>query len=189
MKARIGIIGPVAALVVAASVGSALAKDLWIHVRAESAGERRETVRVNIPLALLESVAPLIKDHAMEMGNIKLGSKNLDAQSLRELWKSLRAAEDGEYVTVDSDEENVRVAKSGEHLVVKAFDSRKGKGENVDVKVPLAVIDALLSGSDDELDFEAAIRALKARGEGELVAVDDSDSTVRIWIDGRNSGK
>ncbi len=53
----------------------------------------------------------------------------------------------------------------------------------VDVKVPQAVVEALLSGEGDEIDLAAAIRALAARGEGELVTVDNKDAKVRVWVD------
>jgi len=63
------------------------------------------------------------------------------------------------------------------------------KPEKVDVKLPLPVVDALLSGPDDELNFPAAVKALKERGDGELVAVTDRSTVVRIWIDGRNGSE
>jgi hypothetical protein len=57
------------------------------------------------------------------------------------------------------------------------------KNEKVDVRVPFAVVDALLSGNEDELDIQAAINALVQEGEGELVTVTSDDENVRIWVD------
>jgi hypothetical protein len=62
--------------------------------------------------------------------------------------------------------------------------SRPWDREDVHVKMPAAVVEALLSGDEDELDVAAAIRALARHGEGELVTVSGDDETVRIWIDG-----
>ena len=45
------------------------------------------------------------------------------------------------------------------------------------------MLDALLSGEGDELNIEAAIRALVEQGEGELVTVSGDDETVRVWVD------
>jgi ribonuclease HI len=58
----------------------------------------------------------------------------------------------------------------------------------VDVTVPWAVAQALASDtSDNELNVEAAIKALENAGDVTLVAVNGDDETVRVWIDS-NSG-
>ena len=145
-------------------------------------------MRVNVPLSLLESVAPLLQDAHVQKGKMKVGDRDLDRAKLRELWEAVRHSQDGEYVTVESTEETVRVAKSGDYLVVKVRGDRE-KPEKVDVKLPLPVVDALLSGPDDELNFVAAVKALKERGDGELVAVTDRSTVVRIWIDGKNGSE
>ena len=188
MKKRIAAWTAALALVLPLALSSAMAKDLWIHIRVEEKKTEPETVRINVPISMIESLAPVMQDIHVDTEQMKLGEKNIDAAKLREIWKAVRTAEDGEYVTVESEHENVRVAKSGDYLLVKARDG-KDRPENVDVKIPLAVVDALFSGTGDELNFVAAIQALKARGEGELVSVSDPDTNVRIWIDGNNSEK
>jgi len=45
------------------------------------------------------------------------------------------------------------------------------------------VVDALLGGDGEEFDFHAAISALAAEGEGELVTVNDNNDRVRVWVD------
>ena len=50
----------------------------------------------------------------------------------------------------------------------------------------MKVVDALLSAGKNELDLVAALRALSANGDTELVRVKDADSTVHIWIDSKN---
>jgi len=57
----------------------------------------------------------------------------------------------------------------------------------VDVRVPMKVVEALLSAGKDELDVVAALRALSAHGgDTELVSVKSEDSTVRVWLDSKN---
>ena len=56
-------------------------------------------------------------------------------------------------------------------------------GADVNVQIPSSVVDALLSGEGEELNFRAAIEALAAEGEGELVTVNDDDDRVRVWVD------
>ena len=53
--------------------------------------------------------------------------------------------------------------------------------------MPLAVVDALLSAGEKEFDLLAALSALAEHGEGELVVVQDGSSSVRIWIDDKNT--
>ena len=50
----------------------------------------------------------------------------------------------------------------------------------------MKVVDALLSAGKDQLDVVAALRALSANGDMELVSVKDDDNTVRVWIDSKN---
>jgi hypothetical protein len=57
----------------------------------------------------------------------------------------------------------------------------------VDIKVPFKVANALLSGSNDELNVLAAVRALGEYPSLELVTVQDESDNVRIWVDARNN--
>lgn len=174
-----------AALVLSLAAAPAIAKDRWLHIRVEETKDTPQIVRVNLPLSLLEGAAPLLESAQFEGSKIKVGNEDWDRARLKSLWQEVRLAEDGEYVTVESGTESVRVAKTGEFLTIKVRESRR-RAEKVDVKIPLAVVDALLSGDGDTLNFVAAIKALKDRGDGELVAVNDESSVVRIWIDQKN---
>jgi hypothetical protein len=58
---------------------------------------------------------------------------------------------------------------------------------HVEVRVPLAVVDALLSGKKDELDLLAGLRMLSAQGDTELVSVKDGEESVRVWVDSKNT--
>lgn len=175
-------------LALAAPLSLAGTDSLWIHVRVQDHGPKSERVNVNIPVSMIETMAPMLSEMEFDTGSMKVGKDDLDAVKLREMWKALRNAEEGEYVTIDSVDQSVRVMKSGDLLLVKAKETG-AKNSDVTVKLPLSVVDALLSGEGDQLNFTAAIKALKARGAGELVNVNDDDSVVRIWIDDSNSGQ
>ena len=56
----------------------------------------------------------------------------------------------------------------------------------MEIKVPMRVIDALFSAGKDELDLVAALHALSAQGDTELVSVKAEDNTVRVWLDSKN---
>jgi len=61
--------------------------------------------------------------------------------------------------------------------------------ETVDIKVPMTVVEAMLSAGQNELDLLAAIRALRAHGDAELITVKERYQTVRIWIDRKNTSE
>ena len=157
----------------------------WIHVRVLGHGDQQEAVKVNMPLSLLESMATVIETEDLKDGHVRLGDSDLDAEQVRTLWQAVRSSQDMEFVTVESDDETVRVAKSGKFLLAKIHGSAEGgkAGGKVEVKIPLAVVDALLTAPKGELNVKAALQALAAHGAGDLVTVHDEDSDVRIWID------
>ena len=178
-----------------ASGTSSSAKEQWIHVRVESTEDKGETVRVNVPVEMAEKVLPAINKDRLHNGKVHIDSAHLDDVDLRTLLDAVRTSKDGEYVTVQSRENDVRVAKSNGYLYVyvtekpatkKAAKANSAKESKVEVKVPMKVVDALFSAGKDELDVVAALRALSANGDTELVNVKDSENTVHIWIDSKS---
>jgi len=157
------------------------ASDLWIHVKVHDAKEDSH-VTVNLPLSMIEKTASLIPSEARNSGKIRIHDKDMDVAELRKLWDDVKNRPDATYVTVDEKDSKVRIAKKGDYLHIIAQD-RKGHNENVEMKIPLDVVSALLSGKGDEMNVGAAVQALARRGEGELVTVTGDDETVRIWVD------
>jgi hypothetical protein len=190
---------PAAALAQDSSIAT---KDQWIHVRVESKDSGGDTVRVNVPIELAEKVLPAINKNNLHNGKVHIDSAHLEDVDLRALLDAIRTSKDGEYVTVQSKENDVRVAKSGGYMIIHVTDKNEdlisdAKGatnskaktrheSKVEVKVPMKVVDALFSAGKDELDVVAALRALSSFGDTELVSVKDSENTVRIWIDSKN---
>jgi len=175
----------------AATTVIAAPPDQWIHVRVVNTGDKGETVRINVPMSLAEAVLPAICAEKLNHGKVKFGEK-IDDIDLRAVFQAVRDSPDNEFVTVEKRDESVRVAKAGGNLLVKVRHKHAGKNEdneNVDIKVPLTVVQALLSGSKGELDVLAGIRALSAQGNMELVTVNGQSETVRIWTDTRNSSE
>ena len=179
--------------------------DQWIHVRVESKDEGGETVRVNVPVDMAMKVLPAIKHEPLHDGKVQIDKGHMDDVDLRAMLDAVRSAKDGEYVTVQGRENDVRIAKSGGYLYIhvteknnagKEAKASEGKEAHtkparlheskVEVKVPMKVVDALLSGGNNELDIVAALHALSANGDTELVTVKDDENTVRIWVDSKN---
>ena len=73
-------------------------------------------------------------------------------------------------------------------MVVHVID--KDTKENVDVTVPWDVAQALISNTgENELDLEAAIKALANAGDITLVTVSSREENVRVWIDSNSAEK
>lgn len=161
-------------------------QDRWLHVRVINSDTKGETVRVNVPLDLAEKVLPTINKDRLHDGKVKIDSAHVNDVDLRALMDAIRTAKDGEYVTVQGNENDVRVAKESNHLVVHVLDKSGSKKSQVEIKVPMKVIDALLSAGKDELDLVAALHALSAQGDTELVSVKGDGNTVKIWLDSKN---
>jgi hypothetical protein len=173
--------------VVFAQSGSS--KDRWLHVRVINSDNKGETVRVNIPLELVENVLPTINKNHLHNGKITIDQAHMNDVDVHALLNAIRTAKDGEYVTVQGPDQDVRVAKEGGRLLVHVKDNKGSKSNksNVDIKIPMHVIDALFSAGKDELDVVAGLHALASLGDTELVSVKSEDSTVRVWMDSKNS--
>ncbi len=161
-------------------------KDRWLHVRVISSDAKGETVRVNVPLELAEKVLPAINKDRLHAGKVKIDDAHVNDVDLRALVEAIRTSKDGEFVTIQSNDCEVRVAKLNNHLIIHVLDKQNSKKSEVEVKVPMKVIDALFSAGKDELDLVAALHALSAQGDTELVSVKDHENTVRVWLDSKN---
>jgi len=158
----------------------------WLHVRVICTDGKGDTVRVNVPLELAEKVLPAVNHDRLHNGKVRIDNSEINDVDLRTVMEAVRSAKDGEYVTVQGDANDVRVAKEGNHLIVHVVDKGRSKKSQVEVKVPMKVVEALLSAGKDELDLVAALHALSTQGDVELVSVKDSENTVKVWLDSKN---
>jgi ABC-type oligopeptide transport system substrate-binding subunit len=160
--------------------------DRWLHVRVSNPGSKEETVRVNVPLELAEKVLPTINRDRLHSGKVRFDDIDCHGVDLRALLDAVRTSKDGEFVTVQNKDSDVRVAKQNGTLFVHVIDKNRAKRTQVEVKVPMRVVDALFSAGKDELDLVAALHALSTQGDTELVSVKDDENTVRVWLDSKN---
>jgi invasion protein IalB len=158
----------------------------WLHVRVICTDGKGDTVRVNVPLELAEKVLPAVNHDRLHHGKVKIDNSEINDVDLRAIMDAIRSAKDGEYVTVQGNDNDVRVAKEGNQLIVHVVDKGGSKKSQVEVKVPMKVVEALLSAGKDELDLVAALHALGSQGDVELVSVKDSENTVKVWLDSKN---
>ena len=169
--------------------------DRWIHIRVIESGPDGDRVRVNIPLSLAEAVLPTIRSDQFSDGKVRVEGHAFDQVDVRAILEAVRKTGDNQFVTVQSRDQNVEVAKSGEFLLIKVHENRthgakkaeaSKEAHTVDIKVPFKVANALLSGPNNELNVLAAVRALDDFGNVELVTVKDDEDDVRIWVDSNN---
>jgi hypothetical protein len=195
LASAVALMIPVSAWAQATSSSSSTSSDRWLHVRVTSSDSKNETVKVNVPLEMAEKVLPAINKDRLHNGKVKIDEHEMNGVDLRTLLEAVRTAKDGEYVTVQSNENDVRVAKQNGYMFVHVREKETGESEKhhkssdksqVEVKVPMKVVEALFSAGKDELDLVAALRALSAHGDTELVSVKSDDNTVRVWLDSKN---
>jgi len=157
----------------------------WLHVRVEESGGGGEKVNVNIPLSVIMAILPAIETDEFRGGRINIGEGKIENVDLHQVLQAFKDSPDADFVTIEGRDESVRVSKERGFLLVNVDDD----GEHVRVRLPLDVVDALLSGGRDELDLVAALDVLADHGGGDLVTVESDDESIRVWIDDRSDGK
>jgi hypothetical protein len=173
---RTAALAPVMALALAAPAAAA---SPWLHVRVlEDEGDK---VSVNLPLSVVRVALSIIPEKISDGKHFKIDDHDhLSIAEMKALWRELRNSAEGDLVTVESADENVRVSREGELMLVRVDGHERG--EEVAVEIPLSLVDALLAPEGEELDFEAAVEHLE-QIRGDIVRVKGDDGTVRIWID------
>jgi len=160
----------------------AQSKDPWLHLEVQEKSSDPALVKVNLPISMVDVALDLVKDDKFRHGQFKLDTKEISVAEMRRLWSELKKAGDGEFVSVEKKTETVRIARQGDLLLVKVTGPDKQKAK-VDLKIPMAVVDALLQGSGDQLNVKAALVAMQQRSLGEILTVNDEQTQVRLWID------
>jgi hypothetical protein len=178
----------VASMMGMAASAMAAPAERYLHVKVEDAKEG-ESVNVNLPLSIAEKILPTVSKGNLHEGRVTIGHADMDGIDIRALLDAIRTTPDNEFVTVSQKDQEVRVAKSNGNFVVHVR-SREGEKENVDVTIPMKVVDALFStAKDNELNVVAALHALSDAGDALLITVQDASQHVRIWVDSRGTSE
>lgn len=164
-----------------AAASAAQNEKLWIHIHVQDGKDGR--VSINLPVSMVEKMAGNLTTSTEGSSRLRFNDDEITVAELREMWSELRRQPDATFITVDDTDARVRVAKRAGYLIVRARETKGGRTEDVEMKIPGTVVDALLSAPGEQLDVAAALRALARHGEGELVTVTGTGETVRIWID------
>ena len=182
----------------------------WIHL--DMTGERANMnlnlplAAIEAALALAPE-AIVDGDGQLQLG----GQREIPVVAIREVWNQMRGAGDVEFANIQEGRQSIRVAREGDTILVNVTgtddedaehegDADEGDAEHrdgehegddgrdrgvigeVQVRVPVSVVDALLSGTGETLDVRAAIQELSSL-RGEMVQVDHPEARIRVWID------
>ena len=121
---------------------------------------------------------------------------DVEIANIQDGRQSVRVAREGDTIVVDvtgTDDEDAGhegdtdEAEHEDHADEEGAGhdgDRRGRGfvGEVQVRVPVSVVDALLSGAGDTLDLRAAIQELSSL-RGEMVQVNHPEGSIRVWID------
>lgn len=132
---------------------------------------------VPVPLTLAQAALTFAPDEAKRIQAPELAEYLPHAGRILE---ELRKAPDGLLVEVEERDEHVRIAKEGDVLRIRVTE---GNRTDVDLKLPLRSVQAMLGAYDEERrSFRASdlISALKSAPDGELVHVLDGGDEVQI---------
>ncbi len=174
------------ALVALFTFSAQAASKEWLHIHVDEMKNDAEKVRINIPLSLMEVMLPMIEEEAIKDGKINIDNREFSTKELKKLWAAVKEEGDAEFVTIEKRGENVRIFTQGNFLFVQSTKDSEGK---VNIRIPLAIVDAMLSGPENQLNLAAAVKALKDSGVRELISVESDDSKVLVWIDNTNTAK
>lgn len=139
-------------------------------------------VNINVPLSAAEPLFSLVTRHILSDGQLAVAGHDVPISTLRDLWRAIENVGDTEFLTVEGEDETVRVARAGDEIHVQVEETcGEEAAETVDIRIPVVVLDALFSGDSDTLNIAAAFERL---GElrGDIVRV-TGDDQVRVWID------
>ncbi|HVT44486.1 MAG TPA: hypothetical protein VMT00_08850 [Thermoanaerobaculia bacterium] len=161
------------------------AADLWLHVRIEGRIEGsprdRSRIAINLPFESIGRALPALLQSRAGRCRISLRGEDLDGAELRSLVRAATSSANGIQATIISREKQLSAIREGETLVVTARE-RRWRNES-EIRMPVWMAEALVSGRGDELDVAAAVREIVRRGEGDLLLRGSDGASVHIWAD------
>src|SRR5438477_11755436 len=94
----------------------------WLHVRANCTDGKGGTVRVNVPLEMAEKVLPAVNHDRLHNGKVRFNEHEVEGVDIKTILDAVRTSKDGEFVTVQSNDADVRVAKQNGYMYVHVAD-------------------------------------------------------------------
>ncbi|MGD8329946.1 MAG: hypothetical protein PVJ49_10965 [Acidobacteriota bacterium] len=188
MRNRALIVLAMAGILLTGGVAFAQQQSPWLHIRVTETGDDGARVNVNLPVSLVQVFADIaeeeIQDELSGRGqhiDVHLDHHDVQIADIRRAWQELRSAGDADFIEVEDGDDYVKISRAGDKVTIQ-FDERGGD-ERGRIDVPVSVVDALLEGEGEQLNVRAALDQMIAMADGEIVFVENGDTTVRIWIE------
>ena len=146
------------------------------------------SVNLNLPLSVVEPLFRLAAPLIASAGRVALPGHDapLDMEAMHSLWRAIENVGDTEFLTVESEDETVRIARTGDQIHVQMEECDEEGRETADIRLPIVILDALFSGDSNSLNVSAAVDRLSEL-RGDIVHATGDDYQVRVWVDERPS--
>jgi len=91
---------------------------------------RAKPFAVNVPLDLAEKVLPAINKDRLHNGKVRIDhAAEMDGVDCRALLDAIKNTKDGEFVTVQAHDSDVKVAKQGGYMLIHVTGKRYAEGK------------------------------------------------------------
>ena len=171
----------VAVALLAAQVPAAAADGtaLWLRVDVTHSGEEAGRIKINVPLSLMEVVIESADGEKL-FHPLDVADGHID---IAKMWQSIRDMASEEILTIEAEDEIVKVWKDREYFRVDVKDA--DEGATVEVKIPIGLMDYLFNSERTGFDFQALVSTLRGYAPLQLVKVVSNDENVAVWIEER----
>ena len=153
----------------------------WLHVQIEDEGVSGDAQDFNIdlPLRAVSGILGMVPNTLVENGQLRFSEEQrLEVAAFREVWQKLQSTGEDEFVSQLREKVSIRVVRIGERIDIFIEED----GEVIQVDVPMAVVDALLSDDVNRLNIDAALDVLRGL-RGESIYLTEPYRRIRVWID------
>lgn len=151
---------------------------LWLRVDVIKAGEEAGRVKINVPLSLMEVVIESADGSMFSPMDVAKGHVDI-----AKMWQSIRDMASEEIMTIEAEDEIIKVWKDREYFRVDVNDA--DEGANVEVKIPIGLMDYLFTKEHTKFDFQELVGTLRGYAPLQLVKVVSNDENVSVWIEER----
>jgi hypothetical protein len=153
----------------------------WLNVHVTDT-EEGANVELHLPFGLVMAVLDGVNVENFHRGKIQLELDDDADIDWPQLMKALKDSPDGDYVTVTSNDADVKVQKAAGMLRIHVTQ-KEDEQAVVDVTLPATLIDALAFDEHNEIDVKTLLAGLDELPDGEIVRVTSNEANVRIWIE------
>jgi hypothetical protein len=170
----------VAATLLAAQLpATAAGGELWLRVDVTRQGEEAGRIKINVPLSLMEVVIESA-DGQKFFGPLEVAQGHVD---IGRMWQSIRDMANEEILSIEAEDEIIKVWKDRDYFRVDV--KKADEGAEVEVKIPLGLMDYLFNSERTGFDFKELVGAMRGYAPIQLVKVVSNEENVSIWIEER----